>query len=279
MWCPRATARSPSATAPNAARRSSRAWRAEAPPRADGRARRAPPAARPRRRWRPARLQRSTSGTSVPLFRASPLGWRSFAPSGVKLRCRGGENLATSLPFGVTEILEAAGAPESALDLGCGSGRLTLELARRGAVATGVDTSATALDDARERARAAGIDVTFSHADIDEPLPFGDGAFAAITSRLALMIARDPLATLREAARVARPGGVVVTAVWARIEENPWFGEPRAAVAEALGPDRAAFARAFGRLGDADELVELHRQAGLADARAQVVADDVPAAD
>jgi SAM-dependent methyltransferase len=197
----------------------------------------------------------------------------------VKLRCRGGENLATSLPFGVTEILEAAGAPESALDLGCGSGRLTLELARRGAVATGVDTSATALDDARGRARAAGIDVTFSHADIDGPLPFGDGAFAAITSRLALMIVRDPLAALREAARVARPGGVVVTAVWARIEENPWFGEPRAAVAEALGPDRAAFARAFGRLGDADELVELHRQAGLADVRAQVVADDVPAAD
>jgi hypothetical protein len=50
-------------------------------------------------------------------------------------------------------------------------------------------------------------------------------------------------------------------------------------VAEALGPDRAAFARAFGRLGDADELAELHRQAGLADVRAHVVRDEVAAAD
>jgi hypothetical protein len=67
--------------------------------------------------------------------------------------------------------------------------------------------------------------------------------------------------------------------VWARIEENPWFGEPRAAVAEALGPDRAAFARVFGRLGDADELAELHRQAGLADVRADVLRDELRVAD
>jgi SAM-dependent methyltransferase len=187
--------------------------------------------------------------------------------------------MAAALPYGVSEILEAAGAPESALDLGCGSGRLTLELARRGAAATGVDRSAKALDAARARAGAAGIDVAFAQADIDEALPFSDRAFAAVTSRLALMIARDPPATLREAARVVRPGGVVVTAVWARIEENPWFGEPRAAVAEALGPDRAAFARVFGRLGDADELAELHRQAGLADVRADVLRDEVHAAD
>ncbi len=187
--------------------------------------------------------------------------------------------MAAALPYGVSEILEAAGAPESALDLGCGSGRLTLELARRGAAATGVDRSAKALDAARARARAAGIDVVFAQADIDEALPFSGRAFAAVTSRLALMIARDPPATLREAARVVRPGGVVVTAVWARIEENPWFGEPRAAVAEALGPDRAAFARVFGRLGDADELAELHRQAGLADIRADVLRDELHLAD
>jgi SAM-dependent methyltransferase len=187
--------------------------------------------------------------------------------------------MATALPVGVPEILEAAGTPASALDLACGSGRLTLELARRGAAATGVDTSPKALDAARERAREAGAAVTFAHADMDEPLPFPDGAFVAVTSRLALMIARDPTATLREAARVVRPGGTVVTAVWARIEENPWFGEPRAAVAEALGADRAAFARAFGRLGDADELIGLHRRAGLTDVHGSVVRDDVTAAD
>jgi SAM-dependent methyltransferase len=187
--------------------------------------------------------------------------------------------VATAPPFGVAEILEAAGTPESALDLGCGSGRLTVELARRGAIATGVDTSAKALAAARDRAREAEVEVTFAHADMNKPLPFAGGAFAAVTSRLALMIARDPVATLREAARVVRPGGTVVTAVWARIEQNPWFGEPRAAVAEALGPDRAAFARVFGHLGDADELVDLHRGAGFADVHGLVVRDEVAAAD
>lgn len=182
-------------------------------------------------------------------------------------------------PFGVAEILEAAGRPDSALDLGCGSGRLTLELARRGAATAGVDTSATALEDARERARRAGIEIAFSRADMNEPLPFPDGAFAAVTSRLALMVARDPAATLREAARVLRPGEVVVTAVWARIEDNPWFGEPRAAVAEVFGPERAAFARAFGRLGGPGELAQLHRQAGFAGVRTRVLRDDLAPAD
>lgn len=187
--------------------------------------------------------------------------------------------MATGLPFGVAEVLEAAGRPESALDVGCGSGRLTIELARRGAAAAGIDTNERQLAAARERAAEAGVGLTFVRGDMNEPFAFADAAFGAVASRLSLMIARDPLATLREAARVTAPGGPVVTAVWARIEENPWFGEPRAAVAEALGSERAAFARAFGRLGDAAELADLHRGAGLAGVRGQVLRDDVPAAD
>jgi SAM-dependent methyltransferase len=109
-----------------------------------------------------------------------------------------------------------------------------------------------------------------------DPLPFADAEFAAAVSRLSLMIAPDPVAVLREIARVVAPGGPIVTAVWARIEENPWFGEPRAAVAAALGPDRAEFARVFGRLGDVDELVDVHRMAGL-EAEGVVVRDELVA--
>ncbi|HEY7258255.1 MAG TPA: class I SAM-dependent methyltransferase [Gaiellales bacterium] len=167
-------------------------------------------------------------------------------------------------PPGFPEILEAVGGAPSVLDLGCGSGRLAVELGRRGAVVTGMDVSAGRLEAARARAIEAGVDARFLHADMTRPLPFADGEFAAAVSRLALMIAPDPVAVLCEAARVVVPGGSIVTAVWARIDENPWFGEARAAVASVLGPDRAAFARVFGRLGDLDELVELHRQAGLA---------------
>ena len=40
---------------------------------------------------------------------------------------------------------------------------------------------------------------------------------------------------------------------------------PREAIGAVLGPERAAFARAFGRLGDPDEAAFAHRAAGLAD--------------
>src|SRR5918912_194906 len=46
------------------------------------------------------------------------------------------------------------------LDLGCGEGGYSRELARRGASVVGVDGSARLIEVARERARAAGLDVT-----------------------------------------------------------------------------------------------------------------------
>jgi SAM-dependent methyltransferase len=47
---------------------------------------------------------------------------------------------AAGRAFGVTEILAEAGAPATALDLGCGSGRVTVEFALAGTRATGIDT-------------------------------------------------------------------------------------------------------------------------------------------
>jgi SAM-dependent methyltransferase len=181
-------------------------------------------------------------------------------------------------PFGVAEMLAAVGMPASALDVGCGSGRLTVELALRGAKVTGIDTHAGRLEQAAARADEAGVAVRLLEADMDAPLPFVGREFAAVTSRLALMIAHDPEATLRETGRVLQPGGVAVTAVWARIERNPWFGEARAAVADALGPERAQFARAFGRLGDVDELAALHRAAGLTGVEGMLLSDELPVA-
>jgi SAM-dependent methyltransferase len=115
------------------------------------------------------------------------------------------------------------------------------------------------------------------HADMNQPLPFADGAFGAAVSRLSLMIAEDPVATVAEVARAVEPGGAVVSAVWAHVEENPWFTAPRAAVATALGPERAAFARHFGRLGTVEELAAVHRRAGLTDVDVEVLRDDVTA--
>lgn len=60
-----------------------------------------------------------------------------------------------------------------ALDLGCGYGNHTIELARRGWEAVGVDAVPQAVDRAKNRARDAGVDVDFKVADVTE-LAAGD---------------------------------------------------------------------------------------------------------
>jgi ubiquinone/menaquinone biosynthesis C-methylase UbiE len=183
-------------------------------------------------------------------------------------RARAPEGDVSEPPFGVPEMVAVVRGRRSGLDIGCGSGRLTVALSRAGLAMTGLDTSHGRLADARERSTTAGLAVDWRHADMDEPLPFPDGVFEAVVSRLALMIAVDPVATLGEAARVLVPGGTVATAVWAQTAENPWFAEPRAAIADALGAESARFARAFGRLGDPQELAGVHLAAGLRDVEA-----------
>ena len=97
------------------------------------------------------------------------------------------------------------------LDVGCGPGALTAELVTRvgaGAVAA-VDPSEPFVRAARER--NPGVDVRRSPA---EELPFPDGAFDAALAQLVVHFMSDPVAGLREMARVTRSGGVVSACVW-----------------------------------------------------------------
>jgi SAM-dependent methyltransferase len=185
-------------------------------------------------------------------------------------------------PFGVSEIVAAVARAGAVLDAGCGSARLTLALADAGAAeVVGIDTSTERLRQGRARisTHPHGARVSLIDADFDRVLPFPDARFGAAVSRLALMIAADPVATLRELARVTAPGGRIVTALWAPVEDNPWFALPRAAAASILGPDRARYARAFGRLGGPEEATEVHRSAGLTEARAETLRETLDAGD
>lgn len=100
---------------------------------------------------------------------------------------------------------------QRALDVGCGPGALTAELVRRlGADAvSAVDPSEPFAAAVRER--CPGVDVRVSAA---EQLPFGDGVFDVAAAQLVVHFMRDPVAGLREMARVTRPGGVVAACVW-----------------------------------------------------------------
>src|SRR3954471_9830020 len=100
---------------------------------------------------------------------------------------------------------------QRALDVGRGPGALTRELVARlgpDAVAA-VDPSEPFVTAARER--NPGVDVRLAAA---EELPFGAGEFDAVLAQLVVHFMADPVAGLREMARVARPGGVVAASVW-----------------------------------------------------------------
>jgi SAM-dependent methyltransferase len=93
-------------------------------------------------------------------------------------------------------------AGRTILDVGTGTGRAAIALARRGAIVTGVDASAEMLDVARRRARDAGVDVTFTRGDAHR-LAFPDCSFDAVVCLRVLMHTPDWRRSLAELCRVA----------------------------------------------------------------------------
>jgi SAM-dependent methyltransferase len=140
----------------------------------------------------------------------------------------------------VAAVLGEARGPK-VLDIGCGSGDLAIALARLGHRVTGVDISATAIEQARAKAAAAGLDVRFEVGDAAR-LSLGSGPFDSIfDSGLLHWLARydtgvdDYLALLPG---LAAPGATVfVLAVFEAAGGGGWgvteellragFAEPR----------------------------------------------------
>jgi ubiquinone/menaquinone biosynthesis C-methylase UbiE len=99
----------------------------------------------------------------------------------------------------------------SVLDLGCASGNLEERLGRTSptATVTGLDYSESMLRRARRKC-AAYPQVRFEHADLAEPLPFADDSFDRVVTNNVLYALPGREAALAEAARVLRPGGLLV---------------------------------------------------------------------
>jgi SAM-dependent methyltransferase len=94
------------------------------------------------------------------------------------------------------------------LDIGCGEGRLTRDLAERGHNVVGIDVSPTMI----QAARAGNPELEFVEADAAK-LPFDDGTADLAIAFMSLMDIDDMQGAVREAARVLEPGGRLVAAV------------------------------------------------------------------
>jgi demethylmenaquinone methyltransferase / 2-methoxy-6-polyprenyl-1,4-benzoquinol methylase len=157
-------------------------------------------------------------------------------------------------------------APRSVLDVATGTAGVALELARRTpARVTGLDLTYAMLGRGRERiARAGATDRIQLVAGQAERLPFRDATFDALTFTYLLRYVADPAATLRELARVLKPGAPIASLEFA-VPGNAfwrawWWGYTRlvlpvggyltggrewAAVGRFLGPNISAHYRRY----------------------------------
>lgn len=152
-----------------------------------------------------------------------------------------------------------------ALDVGCGPGALTSVLAQRLGAANvcGADPSEPFVQACR--AGLPGVEVFVAGA---EALPFPEDSFDAVLSQLVVNFMGDPVAGVREMARVTRPGGVIASCVWDYAGEMSllrtfWDAAREIAPEAAAASDEGVVMRFSGE----GELAELWSATGLRDVR------------
>jgi len=158
----------------------------------------------------------------------------------------------------VSEALLAHAAPragERVLDLGCGCGATTLELARAvgpaGRVAA-LDISAPMLAEGQARAEAAGIaNVDWLQADAATAEL---GGFDLLASTFGAMFFGDPVAAFAHLRGAASPGARMAFVCWRPLAENPWMEVPMRAVSPHVLPRPKPDPQAPGMFAFADPL-------------------------
>jgi SAM-dependent methyltransferase len=172
---------------------------------------------------------------------------------------------------------------ERVIDVGCGTGATTLELADQvgpeGAVLA-VDLSAPMLALARRRSADRGQrNVRFLRADAQSHR-FEQAAHDLLISRFGVMFFNDPVAAFANLGSALRPGGRLGFVCWAALERNPWFALPLAVGERLLGPPEPQPPRAPGPLAFSESgyVGEILAAAGFADVVIETVATQLPGA-
>jgi demethylmenaquinone methyltransferase / 2-methoxy-6-polyprenyl-1,4-benzoquinol methylase len=169
------------------------------------------------------------------------------------------------------------------LDVASGTAAVSIELARAAPSRTivGVDQSAEMLAAGRARVQRAGlaarIELREGRAEV---LPFADGEFDALTVTYLLRYVEDPAATLRELARVVRPGGTIAmqefgvpSGIWRPLWELyvrvglPLAGAAVSPAWKEVGGFLGPSIRSFYERWPIGTLLELWREAGISDVR------------
>jgi SAM-dependent methyltransferase len=151
----------------------------------------------------------------------------------VKYRPWVSKNLGVHGDRGIEKLDVRAGA--SVVDIGCGFGDTTAQLAERVGPkgrAVGVDAAANFIELARKE-HSAHSNVRFEVADVEASVPGGPYDYAF--SRMGTMFFASPVFALRNMRKALAPGGRMCMVVWRKKEANEWAYSAELAVREILG--------------------------------------------
>jgi SAM-dependent methyltransferase len=167
------------------------------------------------------------------------------------------------------------------LDVGCGSGPTTVELAGRvvpGGEAVGADIAPTLVAAARQRATAAGVaNASFVVADLQAD-DLGEAIFDAAFSRFGVMFFSDPERAFGRIRRAIRPGGQLVFSCWQDLFANEWMfvpGSAAIAVTGVLPPMPGPGEPGPFSLAEPGRVGELLDRAGFSEIAVDPVVDEV----
>jgi len=159
------------------------------------------------------------------------------------------------------------------LDVGTGTGFISLILAELGHEVVGIDLSKGMLEVAREKAKKFGLDVEFRIGDA-ENLPFEDESFDAVVCRHLLWTLPNPLKAVGEWRRVVRDGGKVVAidgSWFGRFSLKRLIGRIGVALYERRNPLRSCYSQEINKMLplysnlSPDRVVDIFEKAGLSD--------------
>ena len=109
----------------------------------------------------------------------------------------------------ILDLILPAAATLEALDIGCGTGFLSLELALRGHLVTGIDFASSMIAQARKKAAERHAVIRYEEADAEQ-LPFAAASFDIAVSRHLLWTLPHPERAMDEWIRVLRPSGRLI---------------------------------------------------------------------
>ncbi len=184
-------------------------------------------------------------------------------------------------PLGDVVLEKAAPqAGESVLDVGCGGGLNSVEIAERvgkTGYVLGVDVSEMILDYARAQ---PGLQDNLEFACVDAAVEdLGKERFDLLFSRFGVMFFEDPKAAFANMRSCLKPDGRVAFLCWQAPQKNPWLSCPMQAAFEILDPPEAAIdPRAPGpfSMAEADWIEEILADAGYEAVQVENIELDMP---